>query len=149
MKVLGYRSIASFNYQPASPHLLRHCAAFVRFFTAMSSIIADNDLNFDNPETLIAAGILKGKGLAIDEVGVFAPCFGSDGAIQDTLEPLTEGRHGLLYRCQRRVDDGIGGINGWIALKAVNVFVNKKRLPHDALRESFILARTHHPNVSK
>ncbi|TIA85383.1 hypothetical protein E3P99_04005 [Wallemia hederae] len=96
------------------------------------SIIADNDLNFDNPETLIAAGILKGKGLAIDE---------------DTLEPLTEGRHGLLYRCQRRVDDGIGGINGWIALKAVNVFINKKRLPHDALRESFILARTHHPNL--
>ncbi|TIB85242.1 putative cytoplasm protein [Wallemia mellicola] len=92
----------------------------------------DNDLNEDNPETLIAPGILEGRALSIDE---------------DTLEPLTEGRHGLLYRCQRKIDDNIGGIQGWIALKAINVFINKKRLPHDALRESFILARTHHPNI--
>lgn len=42
---------------------------FVRYArTMMSSLIADNDLNEDNPETLIATGILKGKGLAIDEV---------------------------------------------------------------------------------
>ncbi|TIB05683.1 hypothetical protein E3P96_01027 [Wallemia ichthyophaga] len=108
---------------------------FVRYaHTLMSStsLIAGSDLNDANPQTLIAMGILKGNGLAIDE---------------DTLEPLTEGRHGLLYRCQRRVNDNIGGINGWIALKAVNVFINKKRLPHDALRESFILSRTHHPNI--
>ncbi|EIM20531.1 kinase-like protein [Wallemia mellicola CBS 633.66] len=96
------------------------------------NIVSDNDLNEDNPETLIAPGILEGRALSIDE---------------DTLEPLTEGRHGLLYRCQRKIDDNIGGIQGWIALKAINVFINKKRLPHDALRESFILARTHHPNI--
>lgn len=36
-----------------------------------TSLIAGSDLNDANPQTLIAMGILKGNGLAIDEVCTF------------------------------------------------------------------------------
>lgn len=104
-----------------------------RYTSRKPAMASAPDYNRDMPSSLLAAGTLQGRAVAVDTSSI-RPCQGRPVFLAN-------------LRDERSLDVLCGGQARTVAIKATED--DRKRAPRNPRREALLLAKLHHPNVRR